>query len=459
MRNPIKALSHRFKTWLAPVDNRGGWWPWIGEPYSGAWQNNDSWSVDTVLAYPPVYACVTLIASDIGKLLPVLMRKDEQGIWQEYESSAFSPVLRKPNNYQNHIQFKEWWIISKLIRGNTYALKERDNRGVVVKLYILEPSKVQPLVTPSGDVYYSLGGDALSGIEQESLVVPASEIIHDRINPLFHPLVGVSPLFACGESGSQGLKIIQDSARFFENGANPGGILTAPGSISDETASRLKVYWETNFTGEKRGKVAVVGDGLKFEPMRMTAVDSQLIEQLKWSAEAVCSAFHVPAYKIGVGQMPTYDNIEALTKDYYSQCLQKLIEDYELCLDDGLGLDTSKMRTELDLDGLFRMDSKTQMESLGLGVDKALMAPNEARKRLNLKPLPGGDTVYMQQQNYSLEALNERDRNNPFEKPAPVQPPVADPAEPEPEDDDIEEQAQVFAILVEKEIASELARA
>jgi phage portal protein BeeE len=190
----------------------------------------------------------------------------------------------------------------------------------------------------------------------------------------------------------------------------------------------------------------------------MTAVDSQLIEQLKWSAEAVCSAFHVPAYKIGVGQMPTHDNIEALTKDYYSQCLQKLIEDYELCVDDGLGLDTSKMRTELDLDGLFRMDSKTQMESLGLGVDKALMAPNEARKRLNLKPLPGGDTVYMQQQNYSLEALNERDKNDPFSKPEPVAP--QEPDEPqEPEEDDIEEQARMFALLVEKEIASELARA
>src|SRR3546814_19841370 len=93
--------------------------------------------------------------------------------------------------------------------------------------------------------------------------------------------------------------------------------------------------------------VAVFGDGLKFEPMRMTSVDAQMIEQLKWTAEAVCSCFHVPAYKIGVGTPPAYNNIEALQQDYYSTCLQILIEDMELCQDEGLAL-PANYGTELD---------------------------------------------------------------------------------------------------------------
>ena len=89
-------------------------------------------------------------------------------------------------------------------------------------------------------------------------------------------------------------------------------MLTAPGQISDETATRVKTYWETEFSGENAGKVAVLGDGLKYEPMTMSAVDAQLIDQLKWTAENVCVAFHVSPSKIFVASQPTYNNVEAL---------------------------------------------------------------------------------------------------------------------------------------------------
>lgn len=392
---------------LAPVDNRGGWYPYVREPYSGAWQNNDSWTVESVLAYGPVYACVTLIASDIGKLPFTLVRKDRNGIWAPTSNPPVEQLLRRPNGYQNHIQFKEWWSMSKLTRGNTYAIKERNAQGRVVALHILDPSYVSVLVSDSGAVFYQLHQDSLSQVVQ-GVTVPASEVIHDRMNCLYHPLVGVSPLFASGLAASQGLKIQNDSKEFFENGARPSGILTAPGNISDETAARLKSHWESEYTGTKAGKVAVLGDDLKYEPMRMNAVDSQMIEQLRWTAEDVCSTFKVPPYKIGVGPTPPNNNIEALTKDYYTQCLQSPIEQMELALQEGLGLELG-VEIRLDLDVLFRMDMQTLVGTLKEGVLGALFAPDEARRRINLPPVQGGNVPYLQQQNYSLAALARRD--------------------------------------------------
>jgi HK97 family phage portal protein len=439
----------RKKSHVAPVDNRGGWFPWIREPYAGAWQNNDSWTIDSVLAYHAVYACISLISSDIGKLPVGISRIDSNGIWSPSRGLAKAMVLKKPNRFQNHIQFKEWWMISKLVRGNTYVLKERDPMGIVVRLYVLDPCRVQVLVATDGSVYYQLAQDALSGQEETSVTVPASEIIHDRMNCLFHPLVGVSPLYASGLAASQGLKIQNDSNKFFENGASPGGVLTAPGAIGDDTAARLKAHWDANYSGTNAGKVAVLGDGLKFEPMRMTAVDSQLIEQLKWTAQVVCSTFHVPAWKVGVGDRPANTNIEAQTKDYYSQCLQTHIESMELCLDEGLELDDG-FGTELDLDVLFRMDSQTLMNTLKEGVGAGIMAPDEARKRLNLSSVDGGKTPYLQQQNYSLSALAARDATNPLALP----PPTPDPAPADDAPEDIDDQARMFALLIEKELSS-----
>ncbi|EER7794203.1 phage portal protein, partial [Escherichia coli] len=140
----------------------------------------------------------------------------------------------------------------------------------------------------------------------------------------------------------------------------------------------------------------------------------QTVEQLKMTAEIVCSVFRVPAYKIGVGQPPSSDNVEALEQQYYSQCLQTLIESIELLLDEALETGENES-TEFDVTTLLRMDSERRMKTLGDAVKNTLLTPNEARKRENLPPLAGGDALYLQQQNYSLEALSRRDaREDPF---------------------------------------------
>jgi HK97 family phage portal protein len=390
---------------LSPaVQGRGGWWS-ILEAASGNWQRNVEVRYDLVLSNHADFACRTRIASDIAKLRIKLVQKDADGIWSEVSNSAYSPVLRKPNDWQNRIQFMEAWVLSKLQRGNTYILKQRDGRGVVTKLYVLDPTLVTPLVADDGSVFYQLTADNLAGVGQ-SITVPAREIIHDRFNCFFHPLIGLSPIFAGGLAAMQGLAIQNDSTTFFQNGAQPGGILSAPGAISDETAKRLKEHWEQNFSGKNSGKVAVLGDSLKYEAMKAKAVDSQLIEQLKWSAEVVCSTYHVPPYKVGVGQMPAYNNIQALNVEYYSQCLQVLIESIELCLDEGLGMGES-IGTEFDTDNLLRMDSVTQMDVLEKA--KSVMTLDERRKKIELKRVTGGNTIYMQQQDHSIEAIAARD--------------------------------------------------
>ena len=397
----------------------GGWFNIIREPFTGAWQRNQSTIRSDLHSNHAVYSCETLIATDVSKCRPKLVEQDKNGIWNEVSVAAFSPVLTKPNNYQNRIQFFEQWIISKLSAGNTYVLKGRDQRGVVNSLYILNPLRATPLVTPSGDVYYRLKPDNLSGLDGEGdVVVPASEIIHDVMVPLYHPLCGVSPLVASALAAAQGMSMQRSMEKLFRNGVQPGGILTAPSAISDPDADRFKKYFEENFTGENSGRIAVLGGGLKFEAITMKAVDAQLIEQLKWTATVVCGCYHVPAYKVGVGDPPPYQNVQATEQQYYSQCLQKFFECIELLLDEGLGLTNVQGHTygvEFDLDDLLRMDTATLIESEVKAVGGGIKKPDESRKRLNLPPVKGGDTPYLQQQNFSLSALDRRDKSDdPF---------------------------------------------
>jgi len=412
---------------------------WVRESTAGAWQRGVAVDpLGAITAFGAVFACIARISNDIAKLDLELTVEDENGICEDAPAtSPYWQVLRRPNAFQNRIQFLQFWLTCKLLYGNAYALKQRDQRGIVTALYLLDPRRVIPQVTPEGDVYYSLAGDDLSKVPAGQ-VVPASEIIHDRGVTLWHPLVGVSPIYACGASATQGMRIQKNSATFFENMSRPSGMLSAPGTIDEVTALRLKEEWEKNYAGLNLGRLAVLGDGLNYQAMTIPASDAQLIEQLNWTVEDIARAFGVPLYKINSGPMPTNNNVEALESQYYSGCLQVLVESIELCLTEGLGLGygaTIGYEVELDLDGLLRMDSATQIEMLSKAVGGAIMAPNEAREKRNLKPVTGGDSVYLQQQNYSLEALARRDAQpDPFGK-TPVSAPTPDAAPPAKDDE------------------------
>jgi len=431
-------ITRTNKTLMPVAENRGGWMNIVRESFPGAWQRNVEINQNLVTTFYAVFACMTLISRDISKLDVEVIKKDsENDIWTPVKRSPFVSLLAEPNQYQNHHQFWESWMLSKLMRGNTYVLKRRDASQRVAKLTVLDPNRVTPLVSESEEVFYQLQSDNLSNVHKED-VVPASEIIHDRWNTLYHPLIGLSPIYASGLAATMGLTIQNNATSFFNNRNIPGGILTTPNTIPDSTAQRLKDDWNLRSTGENQGKTMVLGDGLEFKAMAVTATDAQMLEQLRATAEWVCTAFHVPPYKIGIGN-PLNNNVQSLNLEYYAQALQSLIEDAETCLSLGLGMKPNQLAVQFCLDGLLRMDTVSQIASIKDAIGAGVMSPNEGRAKLDLPPVKGGESPMAQQQMFSLEALAERDQNKPFAKPEPPkEPPAAAPGNDEEDDTDAE---------------------
>jgi HK97 family phage portal protein len=405
----VASFFYKAASFLAPITtSTTNWWPRVLESFTGAWQRNIEIDRPTVTQNWAVFSCVTLIAGDIAKLPATVMAYNQTT--RIYDVTRERLVLRKPNRFQTRIDFFRMWVFSLLLNGNTFILKERDEKGFIVAMYILDPLKITPLISEDGGIYYRLSADHISGLD-ETITVPASEIIHDRLYTLWHPLIGVSPIYACGMAAMQAAAIQQNSAIFFQNLSRPSGLLTAPGEITNETAARLKEQWQSNYGGSNYGKVAVLGDGLKYELMSVTAEDSQLIEQLKFTGEMICATFHVPPYKLGLGPMPTVNNTGALNQQYYDQALQPLVENIELRLTEGLEVPDGR-EVWLDESVMMRMDPSTRLKAHADAIGGSFYAPNEARREENLPPVEGGEFPLSQQQNYTLAALAYRDRKN-----------------------------------------------
>jgi HK97 family phage portal protein len=233
------SITRQKRTLSQVPDANRGWISLIRESYPGAWQRNITIDRNLVTSHFAVFACMTLIAGDISKLGTPQFKRKEKDIWRIGSSPAYDPILREPNQFQTPNQFWENWVLSKLTHGNTYVLKGRDARRVVTRMWVLDPNSVQTLVSESGDVFYQLQQDNVAGVATAT-IVPASEIMHDRMNALFHPLVGLSPIYAAGLAATQGLSIQNNATSFFSNKSIPGGIITTPNTIPDETAKRIQ---------------------------------------------------------------------------------------------------------------------------------------------------------------------------------------------------------------------------
>lgn len=389
-----------------PVSPRGQGWVTISEPFAGAWQRNKELRTEKA-CYPTLYACLNRISSDIAKL-PFVTAVWNQGV-QEY--SAPMAVLKKPNNYQTQGQFREAWVLSKLRTGATYVLKNR-TAGEITSLHVLDPYRVTPMVTEAGAVFYRLDYPTKNNLlpeeyPDERLILPASEIIHDRMHCLYNPLIGISPLCASELAAGKNLKILRSSSEFFSNGAQPGGLLTAPAGISEEDASKIKDYWDNHFADGSRGKMAVIGADMKYTAFAFKAADSQLVEQMRYSDEQICQPFGIPPFKVGIGVIPAGMKVDDINQLYYSDALQQHIEAMETLLIEGLEI-TDGRQVKLNLEPLLRMDVGKQAEVESTLVSAMIKTPDEARHRFNLKPTGGGDTLWGQLQQYPLGQLANR---------------------------------------------------
>lgn len=452
------------------------------EPFSGAWQKNVTASNmrdPNLLAVSGVYACTTIISQDISAMALRLMRLKADGVSEEvHRNSPYHKLLRKPNWYQTSLEFVQFMLVSRLLRGNAYVYKELDARGVPNTMHLLHPDRTRPLVDPdTKDVWYEFQPHVsdLFSVKQWMLDgsnvarIPARLIIHDRINCLWHPLIGTSPLFAAAITAMTAGRIIMNTESLFANMARPSGFLTSASTIQDPTADRLKREFEANYSGGNIGRTAVLGDGLEWKSMVMTSTDAQLIEQLKWTIEDIARCFRVPMYLLADVTRMTYKNSEQAAQSYYSGCLRYHVEEIEARFSTDFDLDEAVEYVAFDVRSMFRMDTQERFNAYRAGIAAAVLAPNEARAWEGLGPVEGGEEPRMQMQYVPL--------STPVAAPAPPAPPAAAPAPdagdggdtppaddgedppPDPADDTAENAAALETLAIMKRVSVMAARA
>ena len=208
-------------------------------------------------------------------------------------------------------------------------------------------------------------------------------------------ILGMAPIAAMRNLIAQELALEEYVARFFANSARPSGILTMPGTLSAEAAGRLRESWQKQQGGVfNSGRIAVLENGLTFNPVSTNMVENQMIDVRKYCRAQIASAFGVPSFKIGATESISYSSQEQGEAAFISSTLANYASIIEQEVNRKLFKRGSDYYTRINFDDLQRGDRSSRFSSYSIGLTTGLLTVNEARALESLPSIgESGDTV------------------------------------------------------------------
>lgn len=186
-------------------------------------------------------------------------------------------------------------------------------------------------------------------------------------------------------------------AKFFANGATPGGILEHPGTIKDP--QRVRESWQSTFGGSgNANKVAVLEEGMKYTPISISPEQAQFLETRKFQINEIARIFRIPPHMVGDLEKSNFSNIEQQSLEFVKYTLEPWLVRWEQSMIRALVSHSEKAAyfIKFNVDGLLRGDYQSRMNGYSIGRQNGWMSTNDIRELENLDRIPaeeGGAAV------------------------------------------------------------------
>jgi HK97 family phage portal protein len=293
--------------------------------------------------------------------------------------------------------FRETLMSHLLLWGNAYAQIIRNARGEVISLYPLMPNKMTVDRDSSGRLFYMYqrGNEDVPSLGREHQVyLSPSDVLH--IPGLgFDGLVGYSPIAMAKNAVGLAIATEEYGAKFFANGASPGGVLEHPGTIKDP--ARIKESWNAAYQGSGNAhRVAVLEEGMKYQPIGISPEQAQFLETRKFQINEIARIFRVPPHMLADLEKSSFSNIEQQSLEFVKYTLDPWVVRWEQSMCRALLMESEKPNVfiKFNVDGLLRGDYVSRMSGYATARQNGWMSANDIRELENLDRIPeelGGD--------------------------------------------------------------------
>ena len=352
---------------------------------------------NTAMQMTAVYSCVRILSETLAGLPLHVYRYSGDGKEKDLAHPLYRLLHDEPNPEMTSFVFRETLMGHLLLWGNAYAQVIRNARGEVVSLYPLMPNRMTVDRDKNGHLYYMYlrcEGDNPSLGKSSQVILASSDVLH--IPGLgFDGLVGYSPIAMAKNAIGLAIATEEYGAKFFANGAAPGGVLEHPGTIKDP--QKVKESWNSAYQGSSNAHgVAVLEEGMKYQAIGVSPEQAQFLETRKFQINEIARIFRVPPHMVGDLEKSSFSNIEQQSLEFVKYTLDPWVIRWEQSMYRVLLSESEKKDhfIKFNVDGLLRGDYQSRMNGYATARQNGWMSANDIRELENLNRIPedcGGD--------------------------------------------------------------------
>ena len=231
------------------------------------------------------YSCISYTAKAIAQTPLRLMKFSRTGSDPAPDNHPLQKVITRPNYMTNRILFLEGVIVNWLIDGNVCIIPF-PTPTIPDSLWIAR-WKYMDYVTDS-KTGHLIGWEYRPSDNQSPIKLKSEDVLHLKFHNTNHTIEGLAPATAGRLPILEFYKSSRYNHAFFDSGAMPGGVLSAPGKVHNDVIEKTRAQWREKHQGYRKAhEIAILQQGMTYQGVSPSHKDMDFIELRKSDEDAI----------------------------------------------------------------------------------------------------------------------------------------------------------------------------
>lgn len=355
----------------------------IQDAYNTAQSANYAW---IYVNSPAVRTVVDVIVRNVGQLDLRLYEEVSEKERQPDPTHPAALSMRYPSEEVSSDAFIRSLFKDFLVHDNAYAVMEPAPGGQITFAWV--PAH---MVEVQGSSLFRAEGYRVHRLDGTWVDFQPDAMLHWRGENPNDPRIGVSRLDTLRGVIAEDAALAQATVELANSGLTQPVYgyrpVEAP-EISNEARQGLEEDLANRMRGANR-KPFILEEGTELRPYGVSPRDAQMVEIRRWAIERVAAVYGVPLGMVGLA-----DNLAEAQEQFYSDTLPPYCEEFTKMLNQRVLVriyDWTDGCFEFNLDE--KLMGNERLKTLVSATGRPVMLTNEARAKVNLPPVDGGDEL------------------------------------------------------------------
>ena len=346
-----------------------------------------------------LHTVVSFLSASVAQLPLKVYKRDGENARARDRDSTAAKLLWRPNPDQTCYEFIEGLLTEYLLMGSVFAwvLPDADSESG----YQLRIIPREWIVDTISSTNYAPDMIKVCSRSGSIVEVPRDMFVQFRMYNPGNPGGYQSPIASLKQVLTEQVNADRFRTDIWRSSGRFNAYLTRPANVQPWDEGQRKAFIQAfregwGASGENRGKMPLLEDGMDIKTYQFNAREAQYAETKQLSREDVAAAYHVNPSLIWHTTTQTYasakDNARALYADCLGPTLQMLQQRINSFLLPMIGADPTTY-VEFDLNEKLKGSFEERAGILQSSVGGPWLTRNEARADNNLPPIEGGDEL------------------------------------------------------------------